>query len=216
MHKLNSLKPNWYTSLHVDTPIHTTSNLVCTAILIRAFFFIFLNFYMQVRTGEKQVKGLHTYRYKFMDNDLDNGANHSENKCFCRQGRCLKPGLIDVTDCYYGALLIHINCLTIATKTGNHHNECQSVHLSRLSDSTVLSPLLRISPIATRERHGPWPWSWQTRVLFLHSTQIWTSGGSRFQVPDKYGTPRHQRHRECRTILQFCSSTSLVRDCKQN
>lgn len=37
-----------------------------------------------------------------MDNELDNGANNSENKCFCREGRCLQPGLIDVTDCYYG------------------------------------------------------------------------------------------------------------------
>ncbi|XP_014296232.1 scavenger receptor class B member 1 isoform X1 [Microplitis demolitor] len=55
-----------------------------------------------VRIGEKDVKGLHTYKYKFMDNELDNGANNSENKCFCREGRCLQPGLIDVTDCYYG------------------------------------------------------------------------------------------------------------------
>ena len=37
-----------------------------------------------------------------MENELDNGAINPENKCFCRNGRCLKPGLIDVTDCYYG------------------------------------------------------------------------------------------------------------------
>ncbi|XP_034935416.1 scavenger receptor class B member 1-like isoform X2 [Chelonus insularis] len=55
-----------------------------------------------VRNGEKVVKGLHTYRYKFMEDELDNGANRPENKCFCRQGRCLPPGLVDVTDCYYG------------------------------------------------------------------------------------------------------------------
>jgi len=36
---------------------------------------------------------------------LDNGAVNPENKCFCREGVCLKPGLIDVTDCYYGKIL---------------------------------------------------------------------------------------------------------------
>ncbi|KAH0550224.1 scavenger receptor class B member 1-like isoform X1 [Cotesia glomerata] len=55
-----------------------------------------------VRTGEKDVKGLHTYKYKFMDNELDNGAKNPDNKCFCREGKCLQEGLIDVTDCYYG------------------------------------------------------------------------------------------------------------------
>ncbi|KAK0167045.1 hypothetical protein PV327_004493 [Microctonus hyperodae] len=55
-----------------------------------------------VRTGEKIVKNLKAYRYKFMENELDNGAYNKENSCFCRQGRCLPPGLVDVTDCYYG------------------------------------------------------------------------------------------------------------------
>ncbi|XP_024936691.1 scavenger receptor class B member 1 isoform X2 [Cephus cinctus] len=54
------------------------------------------------QTGEKQVKGLNTYKYKFIESELDNGANNTENKCFCRHGLCQKPGLIDVTDCYYG------------------------------------------------------------------------------------------------------------------
>ncbi|XP_072757604.1 scavenger receptor class B member 1 isoform X2 [Anoplolepis gracilipes] len=55
-----------------------------------------------VKVGEKYIKGLHTYQYEFMENELDNGAVNPENKCFCRKGHCLKPGLIDVTDCYYG------------------------------------------------------------------------------------------------------------------
>ncbi|XP_012221741.2 scavenger receptor class B member 1 isoform X2 [Linepithema humile] len=55
-----------------------------------------------IRTGEKVIKGLYTYQYTFMENELDNGAINPENKCFCRRGFCLKPGLIDVTDCYYG------------------------------------------------------------------------------------------------------------------
>lgn len=55
-----------------------------------------------VRDGEKVIQGLHSYKYKFMENELDNGAVNPENKCFCRRGHCLKPGLIDVTDCYYG------------------------------------------------------------------------------------------------------------------
>lgn len=54
------------------------------------------------RTGEKRIKGLAAYEYKFIENELDNGANNTDNKCFCREGRCLPPGLIDVTDCYYG------------------------------------------------------------------------------------------------------------------
>ncbi|XP_012541119.1 scavenger receptor class B member 1 isoform X2 [Monomorium pharaonis] len=55
-----------------------------------------------VKVGEKVVQGLDTYHYTFMENELDNGEVNPENKCFCRKGHCLKPGLIDVTDCYYG------------------------------------------------------------------------------------------------------------------
>ncbi|XP_050587850.1 scavenger receptor class B member 1-like isoform X1 [Bombus affinis] len=54
------------------------------------------------RIGEKTIKSLHTYKYTFVENIMDNGAYIPENKCFCRHGYCLKPGLIDVTDCYYG------------------------------------------------------------------------------------------------------------------
>ncbi|XP_018301690.1 scavenger receptor class B member 1 isoform X2 [Mycetomoellerius zeteki] len=55
-----------------------------------------------VRIGEEVLQSLDTYKYTFMENELDNGAVNPENKCFCRKGFCLKPGLIDVTDCYYG------------------------------------------------------------------------------------------------------------------
>ncbi|XP_076642732.1 scavenger receptor class B member 1 isoform X1 [Halictus rubicundus] len=55
-----------------------------------------------VCTGEKTISGLHTYKFNFVENELDNGLHNPENKCFCRQGRCLQAGLIDVTDCYYG------------------------------------------------------------------------------------------------------------------
>ncbi|KAG7212792.1 hypothetical protein KM043_013051 [Ampulex compressa] len=54
------------------------------------------------RTGDRITKGLYTYEYKFVENEMDNGAFNPENKCFCREGRCLAPGLIDVRDCYYG------------------------------------------------------------------------------------------------------------------
>ncbi|KAF3428525.1 hypothetical protein E2986_04366 [Frieseomelitta varia] len=54
------------------------------------------------RDGETTMNGMHVYKYKFVENILDNGAYIPENKCFCRYGYCLKPGLIDVTDCYYG------------------------------------------------------------------------------------------------------------------
>lgn len=64
-------------------------------------------FFSKVRIGEKQIKGLHTYQYAFLENELDNGAVNPENKCFCRKGHCLKPGLIDVTDCYYGKIFLH-------------------------------------------------------------------------------------------------------------
>lgn len=46
--------------------------------------------------------GLPVYKYIFKNDTLDNGANNPENKCFCRKNKCLKSGLIDVTDCYYG------------------------------------------------------------------------------------------------------------------
>lgn len=59
---------------------------------------------LKVRVGEKVVQGLETYQYTFMENELDNGAVNPENKCFCRKGNCLKSGLIDVTDCYYGKI----------------------------------------------------------------------------------------------------------------
>ncbi|KOC60729.1 Scavenger receptor class B member 1 [Habropoda laboriosa] len=54
------------------------------------------------QVDETYINGLHSYKYKFVENVLDNGAYNPENKCFCRKGYCLKPGLIDVTDCYYG------------------------------------------------------------------------------------------------------------------
>jgi len=48
--------------------------------------------------------GLPVYKYVFKNGSLDNGAGNADNKCFCRKDKCLKPGLIDVTDCYYGKL----------------------------------------------------------------------------------------------------------------
>ncbi|KAL2751404.1 scavenger receptor class B member 1-like isoform X1 [Vespula maculifrons] len=54
------------------------------------------------RTGEKVIKGLYAYKYNFMENEMDNGAYKEENKCYCRGGHCLPPGLVDVTACYYG------------------------------------------------------------------------------------------------------------------
>nr|XP_033335333.1 scavenger receptor class B member 1-like isoform X1 [Megalopta genalis] len=55
-----------------------------------------------VHTGEKTISALDTYKFSIIENELDNGVYNPENKCFCRQGRCLQAGLIDVTDCYYG------------------------------------------------------------------------------------------------------------------
>lgn len=52
---------------------------------------------------EEGIKnGLTGYKYMFPEHMLDNGKNIKENKCFCRNGKCLPEGLIDVTDCYYG------------------------------------------------------------------------------------------------------------------
>lgn len=68
-----------------------------------------------MRTGDAVVKGLYSYRYKFMDDELDNGVNNTENKCFCRHGRCLPPGMIDVTDCYYGMLINLFSCSFLIT-----------------------------------------------------------------------------------------------------
>ncbi|XP_021934461.1 scavenger receptor class B member 1-like isoform X2 [Zootermopsis nevadensis] len=50
----------------------------------------------------KTIMGLQSYRFTFPNNSLDNGEVIPENKCFCRNGKCLPAGLIDVQDCYYG------------------------------------------------------------------------------------------------------------------
>ncbi|XP_043803781.1 scavenger receptor class B member 1-like isoform X1 [Apis laboriosa] len=55
-----------------------------------------------IRIEETSIKGMHAYKYIFIENIFDNGIYNPENKCFCRHGYCLKAGLIDVTDCYYG------------------------------------------------------------------------------------------------------------------
>lgn len=58
---------------------------------------------VQVRTGNMTIHdGLPVQKYIFKNGSLDNGAENPENKCFCRKNKCMKPGLIDVTDCYYG------------------------------------------------------------------------------------------------------------------
>lgn len=41
-------------------------------------------------------------KYVFEENSLDNGEINEKNKCFCRNGKCLPRGLIDVAECYYG------------------------------------------------------------------------------------------------------------------
>ncbi|XP_055644642.1 scavenger receptor class B member 1 isoform X2 [Toxorhynchites rutilus septentrionalis] len=49
-----------------------------------------------------EVDGLQATKFVFEENALDNGEVDTKNKCFCRKGKCLPRGLIDVTDCYYG------------------------------------------------------------------------------------------------------------------
>lgn len=100
-----------------------TSVLITKQCLDYVIFMIFMiqfickHLHLQVRIGEKDIKGLHAYQYKFMEDELDNGVNNTENKCFCRQGRCLQPGLIDVTDCYYGECIYHDEFIVSTTKT---------------------------------------------------------------------------------------------------
>ncbi|XP_050664665.1 scavenger receptor class B member 1-like isoform X2 [Leptidea sinapis] len=53
-----------------------------------------------VKDGVKN--GLEGRLYTFPEHMLDNGKYIKENKCFCRNGKCLPEGLLDVTDCYYG------------------------------------------------------------------------------------------------------------------
>ncbi|XP_073965150.1 scavenger receptor class B member 1-like [Choristoneura fumiferana] len=55
---------------------------------------------VSVKEGVKS--GLKAYMYTFPEHLFDNGKHTPENKCFCRNDRCLPEGLIDVTDCYYG------------------------------------------------------------------------------------------------------------------
>ncbi|XP_075988799.1 scavenger receptor class B member 1-like isoform X2 [Anticarsia gemmatalis] len=55
-----------------------------------------------IPVDEGVKSGLRGYKYTFPENMLDNGEVIKENECFCRNGKCLPNGLIDVTDCYYG------------------------------------------------------------------------------------------------------------------
>ncbi|XP_028172674.1 lysosome membrane protein 2-like [Ostrinia furnacalis] len=55
-----------------------------------------------VPVKEGTRSGLKAYMYTFPEKMLDNGKYHEENKCFCRNGKCLPDGLIDVSNCYYG------------------------------------------------------------------------------------------------------------------
>ncbi|VVC45242.1 Hypothetical protein CINCED_3A005523 [Cinara cedri] len=48
------------------------------------------------------LDSLPVYKYLFKNGTLNNGEDNPENQCFCRNNKCLKSGLIDVTDCYYG------------------------------------------------------------------------------------------------------------------
>ena len=48
------------------------------------------------------VDGLEATKFMFEENALDNGEVDERNKCYCRDGKCMRRGLIDVTSCYYG------------------------------------------------------------------------------------------------------------------
>lgn len=53
--------------------------------------------------GETSITdGLRAIHFRFPDNALDNGHDDPDNACFCRKGRCLPRGLLDVQECYYG------------------------------------------------------------------------------------------------------------------
>lgn len=55
-----------------------------------------------MHVNETVSSGLRGYVYKFRPNSMDNGHYNPENKCFCKTGRCLPAGLLDVRQCYYG------------------------------------------------------------------------------------------------------------------
>ncbi|KAI5726661.1 hypothetical protein M8J76_006424 [Diaphorina citri] len=58
---------------------------------------------MERVSEEYEVSSLPVYKYNFKKGSLDNGYYNQNNSCFCRRGyECLRRGLIDVTDCYYG------------------------------------------------------------------------------------------------------------------
>lgn len=64
---------------------------------------------------------LPVYKYKFKNGTLDNGAENPENKCFCRKNKCLQPGLIDVTECYYGKAVQYIHYFFIKLLTYEYY-----------------------------------------------------------------------------------------------
>ncbi|XP_027850047.2 scavenger receptor class B member 1-like [Aphis gossypii] len=73
-----------------DTEVLFFSKTICRAIPM-------------VRSSELIIHdGIPVHKYIFKNGSFDNGADNPENKCFCRYNKCLKSGLMDVTDCSYG------------------------------------------------------------------------------------------------------------------
>ncbi|KAF5281691.1 hypothetical protein FQA39_LY17712 [Lamprigera yunnana] len=58
--------------------------------------------FQMVRVNTTIASGLTGYVYNFEENSNDNGKYRPENSCFCNEGECLPPGLLDVHGCYYG------------------------------------------------------------------------------------------------------------------
>lgn len=93
--------------LHRFSPFGEMTNEVDERISISEWLFL------KVHVGEEYANGINGNRYHFREGALDNGHNETSNKCFCRKGRCLPSGLVDVTDCYYGTnFLTLISCIT--------------------------------------------------------------------------------------------------------
>ncbi|XP_017774425.1 PREDICTED: lysosome membrane protein 2-like [Nicrophorus vespilloides] len=55
-----------------------------------------------IKENETFASGLIGNVYRFPKNGMDNGKYDSENSCYCRDNKCLRSGLLDVRECYYG------------------------------------------------------------------------------------------------------------------
>lgn len=95
---------------------------------------------MQKQSGPPTYSNqyLPTVPYKLLDDVFESGETNEKNKCYCRNGRCLPTGLIDLSPCFYGNFFSQCSVTTRLYKiiTINYRDRQDSPLLYRIRIST--------------------------------------------------------------------------------